>query len=81
MRSILDSRMYQGSGARVFFVACLLATLFLSRSLSASEAGQASVLGAVTVTPSSLAMLVDHSENLSVVDSSGSPPFNLPMAA
>jgi hypothetical protein len=73
MRSILDSGMYQGSGARVFFVACLLATLFLSRSLSAYEAGQASVPRAVTVTPSSLAMLVDRSENLSAVDSSGSP--------
>jgi PQQ-like domain len=73
MRSILDSRRYQGSGLRAFFLACLLATLFLSRSLSAREAGQAPVTGAVTVTPSSLAMLVDHSANLSVVDSSGSP--------
>jgi hypothetical protein len=72
MWSILNFRTYQASGARVFFVACALATLFLSRALSAFGMGQASVPSVVTITPSSLAMLVNHSQNLSVVDSSGS---------
>jgi hypothetical protein len=72
----LDPGRSQRSRATALCVALALVTLFFARALSASGEGQAQASSQVVVTPSSLAMLVNESKNLSVVDASGSPIKN-----
>src|SRR5260370_7310181 len=55
------------------FAALALVTLFFARTRSTSGAGQGLTSSAVAITPSALSMLVNDSESLSVVDSTGLP--------
>src|SRR5271154_136713 len=71
MRNAPKPLRYLSSAANALFAKCALATLLLAYATPAT--GQTPIAPSVAITPSMLTMLVNNSEDLSVVDQSGSP--------